>query len=178
MDPVIVGNDTQAIANSLHGCVLLRHRLPPELVVALLQRLTDYLQQPHAAYKAMSLSSTLLVCLHLAYALPSNVLHVLLQCLSASTIDDQERANTLYAVCGMLCVQQDHAMLQQCLPQLHKLATLDKLDVEDAHQLLQAQQSCAAMGVEQLLPAALLDECQQMVRQHLPTLRRAAGSVR
>jgi very-short-patch-repair endonuclease len=167
MDPVISGSHTQEIANSLHGCVQLRHRLPPELVVTLLQRLTDYLQQAQAAYEAKGLSSALLSCLYQACSPPSNVLRVLLQCLSASDVDLQARANTVYAVCGLLFVQQDHATLQQCLPQLRTLATVDSLeDMEHARQLLQAHQACAAMGVDQLLPAALLNKCQQLIKQH------------
>lgn len=167
MDMVIDGSNAQQIANSLQGCVELRYRPPDAFVVSLMQRLADNLQQGASEWKPMHVSSSLLWCYHLACALPCDVLLSLLQTMcDASQVDTQAATNTLFAVCGLLCIEQNHATLKQCLPLLCALARrITKAgNMEHANQLLLANLACAAMGVDQLLTAALLKEC-HLVKQ-------------
>lgn len=119
------------------------------------------------------LSSTLLSCFKLAIAPSSHVLHNLLQCLRAMDgVDIQTATNTLYAVCGLLYLEQDQATLQQCMPLLRDLAALPKVEVvEHAQQLLQAHQVCAAMGVEDLLPPTVMHECKRILQHPASTAK-------
>lgn len=122
-------------------------------------------------WKAMHLSSTLLSCFHLDCAPSTDVLHVLLQHLCmADDVNSQAAVNTLYAMCGLHCLQQDHASLQQCLPLLHEVAGMCQQveGADEACQLLQAHEAHATMVVDQLLSASLLDKCLRMVEQHPP----------
>ena len=170
LDMLEFGSNAQHIANSLHGCRLLRFRPAFELVVKIVTQLADKLQVASIPYKAMHVSSSLLMCFHLVCAPSSDVLHVLLQRLcKASDVHAQAAANALYAICGLLHLEQDQATLQKCLPLLQELAGMCKeVSIQDTFQLLQAHQACAAMGVDQLLPARLLDKCLRMVEQHPP----------
>ena len=161
-DAILDSSTAQGIANALHGCAKLRYRPPEELVINFVKHLTNKMQ-----CKSMHVSSCLLSCLHLVCMPPSNVLHVLLQHMCASgDAGSQGSANTVFAVSGLLFLAQDSPTLQQCLHLLRNLASMCKPEVvEDATQLLQAHQACAAVGVEQLLPAALLEHCQQRLQK-------------